>query len=203
MKILQADDHPLFREGIRYLLEQLDAKIELLEAGTVQAAVEILGKQQDIDLILLDLAMPGMNGFAGFHAIEECNPAIPLVVLSASENPRDIQKAMKAGAAGYIPKSSTSETMINALKLVLKGGIYTPEIFYQLATSTEISPIFTESQRKVLAFMVEGLSNKQIARNLYIAESTVKHHVGEILKLLAVSNRTQAALKAKEMVIYW
>jgi len=200
MKILQADDHPLFREGVRYLLEQLDQSVQFLEAGSIPAALDILQQHDDIDLVLLDLTMPGMNGFAGFQAIEECQPAIPIVILSASEHPKDIQQAIVAGAAGYIPKSSTSKVMIEALKEILKGGMYVPTMLYHEGEGRDFNHL-TDTQHNVLKLMIAGLSNKQIASQLQVSESTIKHHVSAILKLLKVENRTQVVSKVAGTVI--
>jgi DNA-binding NarL/FixJ family response regulator len=208
IKILQADDHPLFREGIRHLLiKQLAPEVMTLEASTIQTTLEIIKQHHDIDLILLDLTMPGMEDFAGFYSIEQCNPTIPIVILSASEEPTDIQKALSAGAVGYIPKSSTSDIMINALKLVLNGGMYYPDFPYpletqwigKLADEAQWVDKLTPRQRQVLELMAEGYSNQQIAEKLFLSENTVKHHVSAILNVLEVKSRTQAVIKMKEI----
>lgn len=198
MKILEADDHPLVRTGIRQILSELDDAVEFLEAGSLPEVLEILQATPDLDLILLDLAMPGMDGFEGYYRIEACNPAVPVAILSASENPKDVRIAIEAGAAGYIPKSSSPELMLTALRLILAGDVYVPGKLLQRAEAEAAPESLTPRQRDVLDLVVEGLSNKLIADRLNIAEKTVKQHITTIFRVYGVSNRTQLALKAKE-----
>lgn len=197
VKILLADDHPLFRDGMHYLLRQLDGVTVLLEAGDIVTALALLREHADLDLILLDLNMPGMEGFSGYEALEREVPEIPIVIVSASESPLDIQHALEAGAAGYIPKSFTTETMVNALQLVLEGRTYRPPLNDpELALLNRLSG----RQATVLRLICDGLDNKRIAERLFISENTVKHHVTTIFKILGVNSRTQAVLKARELL---
>ncbi len=198
LKILVADDHPLFREGIRHFLMSLDAEVIILEAGSLQKTLEVLQKTTDIDLILLDLIMPGMNGLDGLHALEECNPAVPIIILSASEDPEDITKTLAHGVMGYIPKSSSSAVVIKAIQQVLAGEIYKPEILCK-QESYQTCWQLTHRQQEVLRLMVEGLSNKAIADKLFVSERTVKHHVAAIFRMLDVENRMQAMAKIHKL----
>ena len=204
MKILHADDHILFREGICHILRQLDAGLEYLEAGAIQAVLDILKVRNDIDLILLEPYRPSMNGCTGFRTIWECNPTIPIIILSASEHHQDIATAIGMGAAGYIPKSSTAQTFLNALRLVLEGGIYAPRTGRNGAGSRgELPDSLTKRPWEVLTLMAEGLSNKAIAKKLFITEATVKGHVTAILDVLGVENRVQAINKARQSGRQW
>jgi DNA-binding NarL/FixJ family response regulator len=191
MKILVIDDHPLFREGLRYVLGDLADDIQLLEASTSDESKEILQQNMDIDLVLVDLNMPGDTGFSVLEHCRIQHSTLPLVVISASRLKQDIQQAMDMGAMGYIPKDTSSKAMVNILQVVLAGGLYFPQI-----NLNNHKFLFTPRQSQVLSLMVEGLSNKNIAGNMGITEATIKMHVTAILKILGVTNRTQAALTA-------
>lgn len=199
LKIVAADDHPLFREGIRHFLMTLDAEVVILEAGSLQKTLEILQQHADIDLILLDLVMPGMNGLEGLRVLDECHPMIPIVILSASESPENIATALARGATGYIPKSSSSSVVINAIRQVLAGEIYKPEILCKQENYQPRYNPLTHRQLEVLRLMLDGLSNKAIADKLFVSERTVKHHIAAIFKTLAVENRVQAMAKIRKM----
>lgn len=199
MKILQADDHPLVREGIRQIISRLGDEVEFFEASTLDELLTLLEEHFDVDLILLDLGMPGMNGFEGYHRIEEKNPAIPVAILSASEEYRHINNAIQAGAVGYIPKSSSPEIMLTAIRLILSGGVYVPaELLKRQAVSTQDNPVekLTARQCEVLELVKQGLANKIIADRLNIAEKTVKQHLSTIFRVFGVTNRTQLAIRA-------
>lgn len=196
MEILLVDDHSLFREGMSYVLEKLEPEVTILGAANYQQALNYLQQHPSIDLVLLDLDMPGKNGFETLASLTELYPTLPIIILSASNSRQDIQQAIHKGAAGYICKDTPSSTMLNALHLVLSGGIYVPSDFHH--NSTEPSSLLTPRQRDVLTLLVEGLSNKDIARRCDLAEATVKMHVTAIFKSLNVSNRTQAAISAKQ-----
>ena len=209
----------LFREGARQLLSQLDEIVEVIEAGNLEDALALTDNPGDIDLILLDLTMPGMGRggeqFDGLQAIREHVPDVPVVILTASESRNDVQRALDGGAMGYIPKSASADVILQALKLVLAGEIYLPpSLVYASAGMAEPKtawggaatvegagslPPITRRQRDVLALLGQGKSNKVIADELGISEGTVKIHVGSILKALGATNRTQAALTAIEM----
>jgi len=193
MKILIVDDHVLFRDGLKYVLDALGDDISILEASTSDASIPLLKANPDIDLLLVDLNMPGEGGLA---VLKECRTKysmIPVVVVSGSKHKQDIQQAMDMGAMGFVSKDINSRFMINILQLVLSGGLYFPQII-----SSDDKSLFTPRQREVLEFIVEGYSNKVIAAKMYISEATIKMHVTAIFKILEVTNRTQAAMTAKE-----
>ena len=193
MKILIVDDHVLFRDGLKYVLDALGDDISILEAGTSDSSIPLLKANPDIDLLLVDLNMPGEGGLA---VLKECRinySMIPVVIVSGSKHKQDIQQAMDMGAMGFIPKDINSRLMINILQLVLSGGLYFPQII-----SSDDRALFTPRQREVLEFIVEGYSNKVIAAKMGISEATIKMHVTAIFKILEVTNRTQAAMTAKK-----
>jgi len=218
VKILLVDDHALCREGLRFVLSKLTNDVQILEAGTFRAALIQASNHKDIDLCLLDLALPDTEGFDALTTLHSRFPSIPIVVLSESEAPDDVEFALDAGALGFIPKSQSSELMLSALRLVMSGGIYVPPRLLErnivaAGSRPRLSPVnvseesrsttpergLTERQLEVLALVAEGKSNKQIADTLNLAEGTVKIHVAAICKALSVSNRTQAAITAVQM----
>ena len=215
MKILVVDDHPLICEALRQVLQALDRQLELLEASTCAEALELTRRNQDISLILLDLALPGVDGFEALRQLREEFPSMPVVVLSASEQPETVLRAIDGGAMGFIPKTSSSRLLIGALRLVLSGGVYLPpEVLRRQEAIAPAAPPFagtaaqlrspreiglTERQSQVLALVVQGKSNKLICRDLDLAEGTVKIHVTAILKALGVANRTQAVIAVSKL----
>lgn len=201
MKILIVDDHALFREGLCYVLKSLEAQVSILEASNYDSALRCAAENADIDLILLDLHLPGKNGFTILNALIQRYPALPVVIISASNQHSDIQRTIDAGAMGYIPKDTTSAVMLNALRLVLSGGVYVPQRLAQQngRHSNNNGSDLTPRQLQVLSLLTQGDSNKEIAFKIDIAEATVKMHITSILKTLGVSNRTQAALAAEKM----
>jgi len=219
LRILIADDHPLFRDGLRHLVQQLDDKVTVLEAGTLPEALRLVESQGgDLNLLLVDLRMPGAEGFEGIKALKSAAPKVPLVVVSGYETKRNAEQALEVGAAGFIPKSTSTSVTLNALKLVMLGEIYVPpSLIYgpqpddpdsEIASVPEPRPLdparlapLTQRQFDVLALLGQGKSNKDIADQLGISEGTVKVHVGAILKVLGAANRTQAALMAIDMGI--
>ena len=208
MKILIADDHALFRDGLRYLLGQLGEPVEVLEARDGAEALELAGAHPDLELVLLDLGMPGIDGLAGLRLLRARCPAVPVVILSGSEEPADVRQALDAGALGFIPKSSTSQVMLSALRLVLSGGMYLPPSYAErphgmrvpLAASSVDSLGLTPRQLDVLRLLGQGHSNKGIARVLRLAEGTVKLHISAILRALGVDNRTSAVVAAARLL---
>lgn len=212
MKILIADDHELFRDGLRHVLEQLGAGLTIVEASDFPQALDLARSEENIDIVLLDLAMPGMTWNDGLQALRDALPeGVPLIVLSASDDRRHVLQAVNMGAAGFIPKTSSSRVMLSALKLVLSGGVYLPPALLDqsshgssdlgmggLTNENSIS-FLTPRQREVLALLGQGKSNKEIARVLHLAEGTVKLHVTAILKALNVNNRTRAVVAASQM----
>lgn len=203
MKILQADDHPLFRDGIRHLLAELsDERIDVVESFDFASTIQRLEENDDIDLVLLDLGMPGMETTRGLRRLVEMFPSIPFVVLSASDRAQDIDSSLAFGAAGFVPKSSPSRILLAALKLVLEGGTYAPRTGRRAGTAgwpNESAIVPTRRQLEILRCIAEGMPNKAIARQLCLAESTIKGHVGGLLQILDVDNRVQAINKAREL----
>ena len=205
MKVLVVDDHPLICEALRQVLKALDKDIELLEAGGGNEALSQADKNDKLDLVLLDLALPDADGFEVLAELRERHPSFPVVVLSASEQTEVVMRALDAGAMGFIPKTSSNELLLGALRLVLSGGVYlpaevlrhapTPPLAGKSGAETSYRDIgLTQRQAQVLALVVQGKPNKIICRELALAEGTVKIHVTAILKALGVSNRTQAVV---------
>lgn len=207
MKILLADDHALFRAGMRHVLAQLAQDVQIIEAADCEQALQAVASQDDVSLVLLDLHMPGRDGFAALEVFSRQYPALPIVVLSASEDRADMRRALDGGAMGFIPKSSTAPILVNALQLVLAGGMYIPPALLQAPFSKDSSETIqttqslglTPRQLDVLGLVIEGLSNKVIAAELEVSEATVKAHITAVFKTLNVTNRTQAALAVERM----
>jgi DNA-binding NarL/FixJ family response regulator len=204
VKVLFADDHPLFREGVKPVLQKLEPCLEIIEAFDYPSAFLAMHQAGDVDLALLDLYMPGMSGVDGVTRFRAAFPEIPLVVLSASEVAEDIHRLLAAGALGYVTKSSPSEVILNALRLVLAGGIYIPPSLlnhhgYESEADYFISASLTSRQLEVLCELVKGQSNKKIAKALNVTEGTVKIHLAAIFRILQVNNRTEAVLVAQKM----
>ena len=205
MKILVVDDHPLIREALRLVLKGLDAAMHLLEAANRDSALAIASEHPDLSLILLDLTLPGANGFDLLRELREQYPAVPVVVLSASDQADVVTSALDAGAMGFIPKTSSSEVLVGALRLVLSGGVYLPpEVLRRPAAPAQTAANYrdlglTERQAQVLALLIQGKPNKLICRELNLAEGTVKIHITAILKALKVSNRTQAVIAVSRL----
>lgn len=211
MKILIVDDHPLIREAMRSVLGTLDDKLEVVEAGDCADALAAVARHPDLGLILLDIQLPGMSGLDALASFREQYPAIPVVVISASENREDVMRSIDGGAMGFIPKSQASRVMMNALRLVLAGGVYLPVEFLGMpATAAAPTPAtgvtrapadfgLTGRQSDVLSLLVQGKPNKIICRELGLAEGTVKIHVTAILKALGVTNRTQAVIAVSRL----
>jgi DNA-binding NarL/FixJ family response regulator len=206
MKVLLADDHALFREGVRLVLESLvEDPLDVVEACDFIQALAVIRAGADVDVGLVDLNMPGMDGFSGIEALKRAAPDLHLVVVSASEDPKDVRRALDCGAHGYITKSSSSAAMLNGIRSVLSGetfispGLEVPLIPSAIADTETVKQSLTPRQRDVLAMLRQGKSNKEIARDLDLAEITVKLHVTAILRALGVENRTQAAIFAAKM----
>ena len=200
MRVVLADDHELVRSGLRFHLERLAPEVAIVEASTFDEAMAA-AKTASTDLIILDLTMPGMNGTAGLEQMRARYPNVPVVVLSGRTGREDIMGALNRGANGYLPKTLSGKAMLAALRLVLSGETYVPSIFMdeRPRTGGRAEPgaapgldALTERERDVLDFLCQGKSNKEIARDLAIREVTVKVHVGNIMRKLGASNRTQA-----------
>lgn len=206
MKVLLADDHALFREGVRLVLESLvDGPLAVVEASDYIQALAAVRGDGAVDVALVDLNMPGMDGFSGIEALKRAAPNLHLVVVSASEQPSDVRRALDSGAHGYITKASSSAAMLEAIRLVLSGETFVSpglEVPDNLSAGSDVDTVrasLTPRQRDVLAMLRQGKSNKEIARDLDLAEITVKLHVTAILRALGVENRTQAAIMAAKI----
>lgn len=210
MRILLVDDHTLFREALLHVLKQFDSTAVVIEASTAREAIRLATHYHDLDLILLDLALPGLSGLSALPELYKLRPTVPLAILSASEEPIAVQQALDAGAMGYIPKSSSSHEMITALHLVLAGEVYVPPALLAALEALEGASIqaatvtaeeenvdgLTPRQVEVLRLMAQGLSNKGICKHLNLAEGTVKLHVTAVMRALNTCNRTQAVIQA-------
>jgi DNA-binding NarL/FixJ family response regulator len=204
--ILVADDHPLVRGALREaVLGQLpDAKV--LEAGAFDEVSKALNDNGDLDLILLDLNMPGTQGFSGLMYLRAQYPGTPVMIVSGNEERATIRHAIDFGASGFIPKSVDVDTMRKAIQTVLDGGAWTPaDVDLNHPVDQETSDIvrrlgsLTPQQVRVLMMLSEGLLNKQIAYELSVSEATVKAHVSAILQKLGVESRTQAVIAASKI----
>lgn len=201
-RVLVADDHPLMRAALRQAIAQQIEDAEILEASDFAQVGERLSEGEGADVVLLDLHMPGATGLIGLAMLRTEHPAIPVVVVSASEDPGTIQRAMEFGASGFVPKSAPIARIGEAVRAVLDGEIWTPEVApapEEDAQLAERIASLTPQQLRVLAGIVEGKLNKQIAFEMNVAETTVKAHITVILRRLGVISRTQAALLASRL----
>ena len=205
MRILIIDDHALFRQGLRFLLRDLDADLEIAEAADCAQATALAG--ESFNMVLLDLHMPGIAGLDALDAIRQAFESSRIVVLSGEEDPRQVRRAIDAGAAGFIPKSSTPEVLLSALRLVLADGVYLPAVALKGLGDGEAADPGTMSEDRlgetlsgrqvdVLRKAVQGKANKVIARELGISEGTVKAHLSAAFRALGVHNRTEAVYAA-------
>ncbi len=201
MKILLADDHRLIRENLGEFLVQLEPHVQVLEAGDFQEAYDLAAADPEIDLAILDLVMPGMNGLEGLAKLRKIIPGVPIVIMSGVASRAQAVRVLNQGAAGFIPKTIGGQAMLSALRLVLAGEKYLPEMVLGVSQDEAYEPgpagaNLTKREREVLAHLADGASNKSIARQLKIREVTVKVHLQSVYKKLGVNNRTQAATAA-------
>jgi DNA-binding NarL/FixJ family response regulator len=203
MDVLVVDDHALFREGLKFLLRELDGSLGIDEAPDCAAALARVAARR-YDLVLLDLNLPGLRGMDALAALLGAVPGTPTVVLSGEDDPQLVRSAIKAGAMGFIPKSSTHEVLIQALRLVFAGGVYLPPA--ALDTHTAAAPAagaatlgLTPRQMDVLRCVIQGKPNKSIARDLDISEGTVKAHLSAVMQALNARNRTEAVYAAAKL----
>jgi len=201
--LLIADDHPLFRGALREAVAGVFDRAEVGEAGTFEQVTELIEKSGDIDLILLDLSMPGVRGFSGLMYLRAQYPSLPIVVVSANDDPAVIRRCMEFGASGFIPKTLGVEALRRAIACVLQGEVWTPpDIDLARQSDAETAALIarlatlTPQQVRVLMMLSGGLLNKQIAYELGVSEATVKAHVSAILQKLGVESRTQAVIAA-------
>lgn len=202
--VLVADDHPLVRGALRQTLTAAYAGCAVREAASYDELRTALAEADEPDLILLDLHMPGMSGFIGLMMLRSEHPSVPVIVVSASEDPATVQRAIDYGASGFVPKSAPVGELAEAVRAVLDGGIWVPPTVGQDAAdgaTADRMVSLTPQQLRVLAGMGEGKLNKQIAHDLGVSEQTVKDHVSVILRKLGASNRTQAILLASQLAL--
>lgn len=207
MTVLVADDHPLFREAIVDALRSMQDDIDVIESGSLSEAYDRIASNTDIDLILLDLRMPGVSGVKGVRALRTRRPDVPIAVISALTDSVVIRECFDAGAAAYIPKSLPRAHFATAIQTVLDGGIYmpkeekaSPSLDEEEAEGIDDSllcrfELLTNQQRKVLELMAQGMPNKCIAYEIDVQMTTVKSHVSSLLQKLGVSSRTQAVIR--------
>lgn len=207
MRILLIDDHALFAQSLKFLLAEMDTRVECVAAGSIAEALALGG---DFDLVLLDLHLPGNVGFAGLRTILAALEGVPVALLSGEEKPQVIHAAIAEGAMGYVPKSSSPQVLMAAMHLILAGGAYLPPHVLAAAGSLPDTPAadadvraklggLTERQREVLLKAVQGKPNKVIAREMSLAEGTVKAHLSTAFRVLEVNNRTEAVFKAAQL----
>lgn len=216
MKILVVDDHPLILEALHHVLRQLDRNVEIHDARSADEGRRLVASHPDAGLLLLDLSLPGTDGLEFLEELRGAAPALPVVVLSGSDRREDILRSIDLGAMGYIPKTSSNQVMLQALRLVLSGGVYLPPV--ALAQRETADPVtfdgeparrtsarelgLTARQAQVLQLILQGKPNKVICRELGLAEGTVKIHVAAILRALNVSTRTQAVIEASRLGLH-
>jgi DNA-binding NarL/FixJ family response regulator len=204
MRIVISDDHPMMRRALAEALMALIVSIDIVEAGSLGETETALAARP-AQLLLLDLYMPGMNGFAGLLSLRQAFPAVPVVVVSANEEPALIRRAIEFGASGYIPKSLPIAAIGAALRAVLAGDIWVPDTLAELRPGEDDSQLsariadLTPQQLRVLTLLAEGKHNKQIAFEMDITEATVKFHLSQIFRKLAVQSRTQAVIAAQSL----
>jgi two-component system nitrate/nitrite response regulator NarL len=207
MKLLIVDDHPVLREGLAALLRQAGSDTSVVQAESAPVALSLLDRHPDLDLVVLDLMMPGMGGMAAIAEFGRKRPDLPVVVLSSSEDPQEARRALSLGALGYVPKSAGQQTLIAAIELVMKGEVYIPPLILgesmrrpasDQAAGNGGASALTERQVEVLRLLSAGQPNKTIAHELQLSEKTVKAHITAIFKALNVVNRTQAAAVGRQ-----
>lgn len=196
VKVLIVDDHAVVREGVAAVLRQAFGPLTVLLAADINAAIAMACSHPDLDVVLLDLVMPGVSGMAGLIAFTSQHAAIPVIVLSSSEEEADVRDALAQGALGYVAKTARPATLVAAVRLVLSGEIYVPAFMAEHAphaASGDHTHTLTERQRDVLKLVAGSASNKEIAHRLAISEKTVKAHLTAIFRALKVTSRAEAA----------
>ena len=195
LKILVVDDHALVREGLMQTLHQLEGEVACVGAQDADAAMQEL-QGDDYDLVLLDLMLPGINGMAFLGVLRKRFPSLPVVILSALDDPDTVARAMRQGASGFVPKYSSSEDLLDALRQVLSGVVFLPQQLQESHSGRSLAERYgiTAGQMRVLELLGQGKTNREIADLLGLTEGTVKIHVSAIFKALKVSNRGQALL---------
>lgn len=208
-EVLIADDHPLFRDALKRAVLQALPDAALLEADSVPMLHAVVDTHPDLELLLLDLHMPGATGFSALVHIRGQHPGLPIIMVSAHEEAGIIRRAIAHGASGYIPKSAPVETIVTAVLKVLEGDLWIPASVHGAGSALKPDEVgaaarvaeLTPQQFRVFNMIAEGLLNKQIAYDLGVSEATVKAHMTAIMRKLGVSNRTQVALMASHLAI--
>lgn len=212
--VLIADDHPLFREALKLAVAQALPGLKVREADCVAALLAALESEDDVELLLLDLNMPGAQGFSALVQSRSHYPAVPVIVISGREDPNIVSRTLAHGAAGFVPKSAPISTIIDALRAVSQGAIWTPEtngsgapldasaaLAHGESDAARRIASLTPQQFRVLSMLCSGMINKQIAAELGVSEATVKAHMTAIMEKLGASNRTQAVLIAQQLAL--
>jgi len=201
-RFIIVDDHPLFRGALAQVLTSAFAGSKIEEAGSYDALSPMLTSGAEPDIVFLDLSMPGIQGLAGLMSLKAEYPALPVIIVSATEDPLTIQRALDCGASGYVPKSQPVDKIRQAVTVVLDGGVWVPDGLDPAGVATDAGvrqvlgrlATLTPQQLRVLGMLGEGLLNKQIAYKLNVSEATIKAHVSAILQKLGVDSRTQAVI---------
>ncbi|WP_295848540.1 response regulator transcription factor [Tardiphaga sp.] len=206
LRLIIADDHPLFRGALRQAVSSVLPEARIDETGTFEDLTAMLEQDSDVDLILLDLSMPGISGFSGLIYLRAQYPAIPVVIVSASDDVGTIRQSLDFGASGFIPKRFGVDTLRDAILRVMDGDVWIPpDIDISAAVDPEMTKLrdrlvtLTPQQVRVLMMLSQGLLNKQIAYELTVSEATIKAHVSAILQKLGVESRTQAVIAAAKI----
>jgi DNA-binding NarL/FixJ family response regulator len=205
-RLIIADDHPLFRDALRQAVASVVSSAKIDQAGSFDELTAMLEQDSDVDLVLLDLSMPGISGFSGLIYLRAQYPAIPVVIVSASDEGSTIRRSLDFGASGFIPKRFGVETLRDAIVKVMEGDVWVPpDTDLSSATDPDMTRLrdrlvtLTPQQVRVLMMLSEGLLNKQIAYELGVSEATIKAHVSAILQKLGVESRTQAVIAAAKI----
>lgn len=200
MQILIADDHHLFRDGLQLLIQQQFPDSRFQTTSSLTDAMARIAEQSPFDLIFLDLHMPGMAGIDSIQQACDMAGQTPVIIISGRESASVSSACLASGASAYIPKSSESDTILNGIQAVLSGGTFFPRN-KGLAPKNDPLLRLTGRKRKVLSLLAEGCSNKEIAERLFLTEGTIKQYVSDVLHVLGVDNRTQAGIKARELLL--
>jgi two-component system, NarL family, nitrate/nitrite response regulator NarL len=208
MKILIVDDHPIYRKGLISLLDRMEPNTSLLQANDAAQALALIAENDDLDVVILDLVIPGMEGLRAIAEFGKIRPELPVIILASSENPADVRSALTNGALGYVPKSAAEHTLLSAIRVVLNGDVYVPPFVIVDTASVQPGalktapppdrPVLTDRQIEVLQRISAGQPNKIIASELGLSEKTIKSHITAIFKALNVMNRSQAAAAGRE-----
>jgi two-component system nitrate/nitrite response regulator NarL len=208
MKLLIVDDHPVLRDGLAALLQQAGPDTTILQARDALQGLALADSCTDLDVIILDLEMPGMKGLQALSEFGRKRPDIPVIVLSSSEDPRDVRQSLASGALGYVPKSASQQVLLSAIRLVLNGDLYIPALILDedsLSAGQRVrnaesvgARLLTQRQIEILQLLSEGMPNKTIATALNLSVKTVKVHITTIFRTLNVVNRTQAAAAGRK-----